>query len=136
MPKILFAHRDATYRASLVPLLKKAGFEVVECGAVNQALKTLGELSDVFLLVDLNLGYALNNKQGFYVAEYARNLGVPCIIVYEHADANDLNRAKAGMYPLALEILPTTGGPELILQAIRSAISHPIRRSNQPPGDP
>lgn len=136
MPKpiILLADNDGNYRASLIPLLRLEGYEVVEADAVESAMKELDTAALDLALVDLRLTRDDDDTDisGLEVAKKARERGIPCIIitVYDSVETTRLALRMRGIEPpLAVDYVPKRFGPDTLLASMAAVLERRSRRS-------
>ena len=133
--RLLLADNVPDYRKSLILRLKLEGYSVEEAESVQQAIDTLSRTKPDLALIDLRLtdDDDTNDMSGLEVAQVARDMGIPCIIItaFPSVDATRLALRTRGAEPLAVDFVAKASGPDALLGAI-VAVLHRASSAEQP----
>ena len=125
--RILLADNNATYRASLNQLLTSCFYEVVEARSVHEAIEQLSNVQCDLVLVDLRLVDDADpyDVSGLDVAKSAVARRVPCVVLtaFPTIDvARLVLRARGIEPPFAIDLIPKSDGPTVLLSGIETAL--------------
>ena len=121
--RVLLVDNSEAYRRSLRSLLELEEYQVDEAASVEEARDLLAAARYALALVDLRL---LNDADeydfsGLQVAKAASEADVPCLIITAFPTVEVTRQAlrSRGLRPLALDMIPKSGGPQAVLDAIQ-----------------
>jgi CheY-like chemotaxis protein/predicted phosphodiesterase len=125
-PMILLADNNEDYSKSLRRLLEEEGYLAEEAASVEEAKQKLETIPLDLALLDLRLTNDEDeyDTSGLEVAKKATEAAIPCIIItaFPSVEATRLDlRSRSIEPPLAVDFIPKAGGPQAILQALKSA---------------